>query len=126
MARHSQPREVAEIKGADKRNPQRYESEPPKSSLPLGDAPKHLSEAAQSCWFEISTYSVPGVMTGADRLMLEMASNLLAEYRTDPIGFAIGKYAHLIGLLARFGMSPADRQKLSIDKPKDENPFAGF
>lgn len=123
MARHAQPREVAELKGAHKKDPQRYRGETPKANLPLGEAPDHMNGKAQSCWFELSTYALPGVLTGADRVMLEMASNLLAEYRVDPTEFSVGKYTHLIGLLARFGMSPADRQKLSVDKPKEDNPY---
>jgi phage terminase small subunit len=124
MARHAQPREVARLKGADKKDPQRYRGEAPKRDMPLGNAPAQLSEDAAACWFELQSLALPGVMTGADRIMFEVASNLMAEYRRDPVEFAVGKYAHLIGLLARFGMSPADRQKLAVEKPKSDNPYA--
>lgn len=126
MARHAQPREVAELKGATRKNPQRYRTEPPKVELPLGEAPAHMSDAARACWFEISTFAPAGVLKGADRLVLELASGLLAEYREDPKGFAVGKYTHLIGLLARLGMSPADRQKLGTERAKEENEFDEF
>lgn len=126
MARHPQAREVAELKGATKHDPQRYRKEPPKAELTLGHAPEHMCEAAKKCWFEISTYAPKGVLTGAERIPLEALSNLLAEYREDPREFAVGKYTHLIGLLARFGMTPADRQKLGTEKPKDENAFDEF
>ena len=56
--------------------------------------------------------------------MLEMASNLLSEYRESPVEFPIGKYSHLIGCLARFGMSPSDRTKLGVEEPNvDEDAF---
>lgn len=126
MARHAQPREVAALKGATRRNPQRYRKEPPATDMPLGDAPPHMGDAARACWFEISTYAPRGVLKGADRLMLELTSNLLAEYRQSPTDFAVGKYTHLIGCLARLGMSPADRQKLGTEKPKEENEFNAF
>lgn len=126
MARHSQPREVAALKGATKKNPQRYRNEPPKVDYPLGEAPAHLAPESRECWVELSTYAPRGVLAGADRAMLEMGANLLAEYRKDPPEFAVGKYTHLIGILARLGMSPADRQKLGTAKPPEENPFDGF
>ena len=125
MARIQQPAELAKLKGADVKNPQRYKQTVPKSGLPLGNAPDHLSEQAAACWFELSSMAIPGTMTGADRVLLEVLSNLLAEYRTCPPDFAVGKYAHLIGALARFGMSPSDRNKLGVDKPDQKaNPFA--
>lgn len=126
MARHAQPREIAELKGADKRNPQRYRGEPVKSSVEVGHAPEHLSEHAKQIWFELETYSLPGVLTGADRFVVEMAAELMAEYREDRRGFAVGKYTHLIGLLARLGLSPSDRQKFTTDKPQTDNPFANL
>lgn len=126
MARHPQPREIAELKGATKHDPQRYRKEPPAVEYELGDAPEHLTLEARKCWVEISTYAPIGVLKGADRITLELASNLLAEYRNNPSEFAVGKYTHLIGLLARLGMTPADRQKLGTEKPPEGNPFEEF
>ena len=121
MARLAQPNELAKLKGADRVNPGRYRAKPPKSKLPCGNPPKNMDNEAKACWFEISTKAIPGVLTYADTVLLEMASNLLAEYRDDVVGFPIGKYPHLIGCLARFGMSPSDRTKLGVDKPKDDD-----
>lgn len=126
MARHPQPREVAKLKGADRIHPERYRKQPPTVEYELGDAPEHLTIEARKCWVEISTYAPIGVLKGADRITLELASNLLAEYRNNPSEFAVGKYTHLIGLLARLGMTPADRQKLGTEKPKEGNPFEEF
>jgi phage terminase small subunit len=126
MARHAQPREVAALKGADRKNPQRYRNEPPKADFDLGQPPAHLSPEAVAVWHELAVYAPRGVLQGPDRAMLELAANLFAEYRKDPAEFAVGKYTHLIGILARLGMSPADRQKLGAAKPPEENPFDGF
>ena len=123
MARHAQPRELAELKGAVSKDPQRYRNSVPKSELPVGEPPEHMSDGAKECWFEISAKSIPGVLTYADTLLLEVVSNLLHEYRQDPVEFAVGKYTHLIGTLARFGMSPSDRTKLGVDKPTEYNPY---
>jgi hypothetical protein len=126
MARHAQPREVAELKGATRANPQRYRAVPPAVELPLGDAPEHMHESARAVWFELSTYAPKGVLKGADRATLEVLSNLFAEYREDPRAFAVGKYAHLIGCFARLGMTPADRQKLGAEKPPGADEFDDF
>ena len=126
MARHAQPREVAELKGAPRKHPERYLKEPPKSAQPLGQAPEHLSAAAKAVWFEIESLAPVGVLTGADRLTLEVLAELLAEFREDPRAFAVGRFTHLIGCLARLGMSPADRQKLGMEKAKEGNAFDDF
>jgi phage terminase small subunit len=126
VARHAQSREVAELKGATRKDPQRYRKQPPAVEFPVGQAPDHLSEQAKACWFEIVTYAPIGVIKGADRITLETLSNLLAEYRKAPDEFAVGKYTHLIGCLARLGMTPADRQKLGTEKPKEDNEFNAF
>ena len=126
MARHAQPREVAAAKGATRKHPERYRKEPPASDYKLGDAPDHMTEAAKAVWFELQTYAPAGVLTGADRLILEILSNLLAEYREDPREFAVGKYVHMRGGLASIGMTVADRQKLGTEKAKQGNEFDAF
>lgn len=123
MARHANPAELQRLTGQDKVHPERYGKDVPKSDLPLGDAPDGLTEAAAACWFEISSFAIPGVLTAADRFVMEIAANLLAEYRADPPGFAVGKYTHLISCLARFGMSPSDRTKLGMAKQDDDDDF---
>lgn len=126
MARHRQPAEVARLKGSDRKDPQRYRTEAPKSELPLGNAPEHLSGGAQTAWFELSGYALPGVLTGADRFVMEVTASLLAEFRADPTAFTAGRYAQLVGCLARLGLTPADRQKLGTAGKAAANEFAEF
>ena len=127
MSRHAQPRELAELKGATRKHPERYRKQPPVVEQPIGTAPPHLTDEAKACWFELESLAPTGVLRGADRVALETLSNLLAEYRKNPPEFAVGKYTHLIGMLARLGMTPADRQKLGTEKPGDEgNEFDRF
>lgn len=126
MPRHIQPREVAELKGADRKNPQRYTLEPAKSSLPLGAIPEHLTEEAKAVWFELETYAAAGVLTGADRIVLATLSELVAEHRADPRKMPANRIGQMVGLLGRLGMSPADRQKLGKPKEKGRDPFSDF
>ena len=55
-----------------------------------------------------------------------MTSVLVAQFRADKEGFPAAKIGHLIGCLARLGLTPADRQKIGTEKPKDENAFNTF
>ena len=126
MARHSQPQELAKLKGSDKKNPQRYQKNPVKSQMPLGEAPDHMGDSEKANWFELESYAIPGVLTFADRVPFEMTVNLMTEMREDPRAFSGAKFGQLVGLLARFGMTPADRQKLSIDKDKDDDDDFGL
>lgn len=126
MARHKQPAEVAKFKGADRKNPQRYRDEAAKGEGEVGDAPIHLQGPARLAWKELCAQSLKGVLTGSDRIILEVTANLLAEYRANPTEFAVGKYTHLIGNLARLGLTPSDRQKFGLEKPKERDEFEDF
>lgn len=126
MARHAQPRAVAELKGAAKKHPERYRKEPPKSDLQVGNVPARFTAAQQEAWLELTTYAPTGVLAGADRLTLEVGAQLLAQFRQDGDDFPANKIGHLIGILARLGMSPADRQKLGTEKKEAGNPFDSF
>jgi phage terminase small subunit len=116
MARHAQPREVAELKGALRKHPERYRKQPPAVKQPIGTAPEYMTPAARACWFELESLAPDKVLTGADRVALEVLSNLLAEYRDDPKQFSTSRITHLVGCLARLGMTPADRQKIGVEK----------
>ena len=126
MPRQRLTTEQAALKGADRKDPARFKDRKasPKSSLPLGDAPSHFDAKQKAAWFEFSAYAIPGTLTGADRISLEGASVLLAEFRACPADFPAAKYGRLFQFLSAFGMTPVDRQKLGAVKPVDEtNPF---
>ena len=127
MARHKQPRELAELKGAHKHDPQRYRDEPPKNKHRLGDPPAHMEEKAREIWYELLSHSLPGVATASERFIFEILSNLMMEYRVDPKGFATMKYSTMLGCIAKLGLSPTDRQKLGVNKGDEKkNEFEDF
>lgn len=127
MARHAQPRELAELKGATRKHPERYRKEPPTVEYPLGDPPAHMSVAAKGVWVEISTYAPKDVLRGSDRLVLEMLCYLIVQCRQSPEDFPASKYTAIAGYAGRLGLSPADRQKLGVEKgANDGNPFDAF
>lgn len=127
VGRHKQPRALAKLKGADRKNPQRYAKEELKVEGPLGEAPARMKGRSREFWEEIQKYALPGVLTPSDRLLLEIAANLMSEYTSRPRMFTATKYTHMIGILARLGMTPSDRQKFGVGKPPEEkDPFEEF
>lgn len=126
MPRHTQPREVAELKGATRKHPERYRKTPPAVDMPLGNAPDYFTADQKGVWFELETYAPRGVLTGADRVAMELLSVLLDEFRKNPVDIRVAKIGQMVSCLGRLGMTPADRQKLGTEKPKEENPFDAF
>ena len=126
MGRITQPRELAELKGATKHDPQRYRIESSKSEFELGKPPNFLGESAKETWAELQTYALPGVLTAAERFIFEITANLIVEYRADPSSFSSAKMNNLIGCLARLGMTPSDRQKIGLPNKPKTNDFDDF
>ena len=126
MARHKQSREIAALNGALREHPGRYRNTSPKAAFPLGLPPEGMPEKAKAVWHELEAFALPGVLTCADRLVLELVANLIAQFRANPSGFQSARVGHLIGCLARLGMTPIDRQRLSVPAPEKENAFADF
>lgn len=127
MPRLHKIREIADLDGSRKHDPQNYPGEVIKNETPVGDPPKHMSAKARKIWRELCANSLPGVMTAADRLSLEVFCVLVAEFREDPKEFPAAKIGHMTKLINRFGMSPADRQQfITLDKDKPKNPFSNL
>lgn len=134
MARNKQPLELAKLKGAHKKDPQRYRKVVPKHDKDIGAPPAHMKKKgykfpeAIKIWQELVGQALPGVLTASDRVIMEMASNLLSEYRRDPSAFTSPRYQTLLSCLSRLGLTPSDRQRLGVNKPEgnEENEFKDF
>ena len=119
MGRHKLPSNVKKLKSTYRQH--RENTNEPNPSRPLGDPPACLDDHQKDTWREISALVPAGVLTDADRIILEVATRLLSELRTKG-RLSVGKMGHLIGTLARMGLTPSDRSKVSIPgaKPKDD------
>jgi len=82
-----------------------------------------MSPGQQKCWFELVAMVAEGVLTYSERPLMDLAACLYDEYKEDRREFGAAKRKDFIGLCARFGMSPADRQKLHVEKEKDDDDF---
>jgi phage terminase small subunit len=133
MPRHRLPPSTAEASGAIERNPQRYRDRlnPPTVDDPIGEPPNHFDDISRDLWREVVAMPAHGVLTSADRVLVEITVRLLRKLRrgereNGPItGIEVG---HLRACLGSMGCTPADRSKVSgADEPqKEEDELAGF
>ena len=127
MSRPRKPTELLELNGAFKHDPSRRRPISPKSTGDVGDPPDYFAMNEKAAWFELIAISAAGVLTAADRVVLEMTARLLAKYR-------IGTLSHhetkdLQWCLSHLGLSPADRSKIlpgSSDSLGPSSPFSEF
>lgn len=128
MARPRKPTNVLELKGAFKQNPNRgaERANEPEAAGEIGDAPARLSEFERECWQELVSQCHAGVLCAADRLFVEYGARVLAQLRNQvDIDPKLGIRFETV--CARLGMTPSDRSKVALLKPKEhENPFAKF
>jgi hypothetical protein len=130
MARPRKPTPVLELNGAFKKNPQRRkgrDSEPLPTG-PLGDPPPSFDANEKAMWFEVAGELPPGVATNADRKAFELLVAIATRLRVNGIGGRDGvngsELGTLRGLFGQFGMTPADRSKISVPKrPEEESIF---
>lgn len=60
----------------------------------------------------------PGVLGNSDRLALEILCHLIIQFRKNPTEFASMKLSRMEAIMGKFGMTPADRNKIKM--PTDE------
>ena len=123
MGRPRKSTQLLETSGAFRNHPDRRR-EDPETSGEIGDPPGHLTPSEQETWEEIVRLALPGVLTLHDRIAVELATRLLAEYRTNSQSFNAAKLGRLEAMLGRFGMTPADRSRVAGKSPSHTNPFA--
>ena len=124
MGRHKLPSNVKKLKNTYREH--RENKDEPISEEPLGNAPDCLDDKQKQVWFELSEITPEGVLTDADRIIVEIATRMLTTLRT--MGkLSVGEMGHLIGCLARMGLTPVDRAKISVKKTKtEESPWEKF
>lgn len=124
MPRPRKPTAVLELQGAFKKDPQRgrARANEPRPTGMIGAAPAGFDPELIAIWDELSRDIPPGVLTNADRLMLEITCRLTQKLRNGRIHG--GELSVLAGCCTRLGMTPADRSKIAVPKQeKAENRF---
>lgn len=125
MPAHRKPTAKLKRSGALRKNPKRYadRQKEPRPNGPIGKPPECLTDAQVACWNEIIANSTPGVLTKADRLIVELAARTLATIRSKGKIIAF-QLQQLRAILSSLGMTPADRSRVGApDAPSPKSPW---
>lgn len=112
MPAHRKPTNVLQLNGAFAHDPRRKRHDPPTHG-PIGIAPKQSAITFAQAWKYIAKCAPAGVLANRDRVYLEVAASLFAQFRAGPADFHPAKLARLEMMLAKLGMSPADASRVS-------------
>lgn len=133
MPRQRTPLSQAIGSGAVDHNPKRYADRLIEVTVhdPIGEPPNHFDDISRDLWREIVGMAPNGVLTFADRLLVEVTTRLLRKLRYGDVagspitGVEVG---HLRACMGSMGCTPADRSRVSrTDEPqKEEDELAGF
>lgn len=122
--RPPKPTALKEVQGAYKKNPQRKNKKEPIPNGGIGPALTTLNAGERMIWDEIVEVACIGVLTNADRISLELLCKLIWEMRTNFEEMNASKLSRLTFLLSQFGMTPADRSKISVPQAAPKNSFS--
>jgi hypothetical protein len=117
MGRPTQPSAISDAKGYYLKHPERKPVGEPVVTKPLGGPPKHLTEDEKKLWREFARMVPYGVAKFSDRWAVEKLVRLFAKERKGTIRVAEG--GQLLALFAKFGLTPSDRTKVSVEVPKE-------
>jgi hypothetical protein len=84
-------------------------------SGPLGPAPAHLKPVQKKVWNELSSIVPIGTVEASDRWAFELLVCLMAKFRRGAA--KAGEVSQISSHLARFGMTPADRERVNPSRP---------
>jgi hypothetical protein len=111
MPRPRTPTEVLEISGAFDDQPGRRRPPALGSLDPIGDPPAWMDPEAATYWREVVSEAAPGVLTAADRGVVEILAHLRAKTRRCEASTAETGLM-LRGLIECF-LTPASRSKVA-------------
>jgi hypothetical protein len=130
MGAHKKPMELRKLQGTSERNKQRQNKDAPPVVRGIGPAPKYFTEAESEVWDYFVSIMFVGVLSETDRPSLEIMSKLLYRFRHGEhdkeaviVQLNGAELSRLDSLIARYGMTPSDRQKIVQPKTEDSNPF---
>lgn len=126
MSRPRTPTQTLELQGAFKKNPQRTRVDPA-SAGDIGEPPSYFNESQRYAWNEVVEIAPRGVLTAADRLLVEMTARLQVEFRYGVMDAQ--EMGRLMACYAKLGLGPVDRAKLAVAPEKKKtgpNPLAEF
>ena len=119
MAAPRKPTALLEQTGAFKKNPDRRRDEEPQPAQAINyQPPAHLDEKEQAMWHEIVSITPPGVLGNSDSLVVEELAILYTRFRKDKSEMPPALISRMDIVIGRLGLSPSDRAKLTVEKPR--------
>jgi phage terminase small subunit len=117
MGRNRTPTPILEGKGGFITHKNRKRPDEPTTDRPIGKPPTYLNASEKRVWKQLVVQALPGVLLESDRLMLAVLARLANKLYTG-VPMKVGETAQMITLSSKFAMNPADRSKVSVEKPK--------
>jgi hypothetical protein len=118
MGRTHTPSAILEAKGSYLHNPQLKRPNEPRTTKPLGPAPKWLTDDEKTVWKDLAKQALPGVLMFSDRAAFEMLVCLTTVFRARA-KMSQGDKSLMLILLSHFAMTPSDRAKVQVEQPKE-------
>lgn len=125
MGRPRTATKILELQGAFKKNPQRARPAEPEVTAPFPkEVPDGFTDYQIRAWDEIVSCVPDGVLTGADLPSVKLVVMLYAEFLEKGVEMPTQRMNRLSLDMGKLGLNPADRAKLSVEKPKSND--SGF
>jgi phage terminase small subunit len=123
MAKPRTPSTVLEARGAFDKDPSRR-----REDFEAGEfdpkPPTYFKAHQKAVWNEIVGVLPATVLQATDRMAVELAARLIAQFRKqDDAEVTSAQVAQIRTALAVLGMTPADRSRVSAKKQIPSNPF---
>jgi phage terminase small subunit len=126
MPKPRTPSAVLEARGAFDKDPGRRREDFEAGAFDP-TPPKYFKPKQRDAWSEIVGVLPASVLQATDRMAVELAARLIAQFRAlDDSEVTSAQVAQIRTALAVLGMTPADRSRVSVKKQTPENPFAAL
>lgn len=124
MPKPRTPSAVLEARGAFDKDPGRRREDFEAGAFDPAP-PKYFNAKQKAVWAEIVAVLPDSVLQATDRMAVELAARLIAQFRALPDSeITSAQVAQIRTALAVLGMTPADRSRVSAKKDAPKNVFA--
>jgi hypothetical protein len=79
-----------------------------------------MTAEEKKVWKELAKQALPGVVFESDRLMFAVLVRLAAMFYAG-VPMMASQTAQMIQLSGKFALTPADRSKVAVEKPKQSS-----
>lgn len=117
MGRNRTPTEILDARGGFLTHKDRQRPSEPVVTKPIGTAPAYMTALERKTWKELVKQVPPGVLKFSDRLIFAVLVTLASKfYAREPM--RIMETNQMLSISSKFGMTPADRSKVIVEKAK--------